>query len=90
MERFARELGEQPMSPGETGEVLQLARDVAHGVERKAAPLAAFLAGVHAGRRIGVGGPREDALAEAVRRAAALLPGEPSEHSPGTASSAGE
>jgi hypothetical protein len=31
-------------------EILDLARDVAHGVERKAAPVATFLAGLAAGR----------------------------------------
>ncbi|WP_372969712.1 DUF6457 domain-containing protein [Microbacterium sp.] len=40
--------------------VLDLARDVAHGVARPAAPLSAYLAGVAAGR---AGGGREDAAA---------------------------
>jgi ubiquinol-cytochrome c reductase iron-sulfur subunit len=50
MQRFARDLGEQSMSPREVGKVLHLAREVAHGVERKVAPLAAFLAGIPEGR----------------------------------------
>jgi hypothetical protein len=90
MERFARDLGEQSLSPGEMGKILHLARDVAHGVERKVAPLAAFLAGIHVGRRTGEGGSREEALAEALRTAGALLPREPSEDAPGSEPSTGE
>jgi hypothetical protein len=89
-QRFARDLGEQSMSPREMGKVLQLARDVAHGVERKVAPLAAFLAGVHVGRRAGEGGSREEALAEALRTAGGLLPRGPSEDGSGSASSTRE
>jgi hypothetical protein len=90
MQRFARDLGEQSMSPREMGKVLHLAREVAHGVERKVAPLAAFLAGIHVGRRAGEGGSREEALAEALRTAGALLHREPSEDTPGSAPSTGE
>ncbi|PBO20332.1 molybdenum cofactor guanylyltransferase [Streptomyces albidoflavus] len=48
--------------------LLDLARDAAHGVERPAAPLTTFLVGYAAGRA--GGGP--EAVAEAVRKAAAL------------------
>jgi uncharacterized protein DUF6457 len=90
MGRLADELGEQPLSPKEVSQVLKLARDVAHGVERKLAPLAAFVAGVHVGRRTGEGGPREEAIAEAVRAAAALVPGLPSDEARGSTSSASD
>lgn len=92
MDRLAARLGEQPLSPGEVGQVLELARDVAHGVERKLAPLAAFLAGVHVGRRTGEGRRRDEALAEAVEAAAALLPDRAAHPDPaqGSTSSAGE
>lgn len=50
--------------------LLDLTRDVAHGVARPAAPLTAYLAGLAAGRD---GGDRT-ALQSAVRRIAALLP----------------
>ena len=89
-QRFARALGEPPMSPREMGKVLQLAREVAHGVERKVAPLAAFLAGIHVGRRAGGGVSREEALAEALRTAGEVLPRDPSEDGPGSASSTRE
>jgi Domain of unknown function (DUF6457) len=44
--------------------VLNLARDVAHGVERRAAPVAAFLAGLAAGLAGGGRGAEEAAVAK--------------------------
>ncbi|MFH8978220.1 NTP transferase domain-containing protein [Streptomyces sp. NPDC017890] len=52
----------------DTGVLLDLARDAAHGVARPAAPLTTFLVGYAAGRT--GGGP--EAVAEAARKAAAL------------------
>ncbi|MFH9403444.1 NTP transferase domain-containing protein [Streptomyces sp. NPDC017638] len=52
----------------DTGVLLDLARDAAHGVARPAAPLTTFLVGYAAAR--GAGGP--EAVAEAARRATAL------------------
>ncbi|WP_306330341.1 NTP transferase domain-containing protein [Streptomyces venezuelae] len=53
----------------DTGVLLDLARDAAHGVARPAAPLTTFLVGYAAARAEG-GGP--EAVAEAARKAAAL------------------
>ena len=58
--------------------LLDMAREVAHGVDRPAAPLTAFLVG-YAAARAG-GGP--EAVAEANRRVSALAADWPS-HSPG-------
>jgi uncharacterized protein DUF6457 len=74
VDRLAGDLGEPPMTSQEIGRVLKLAREVAHGAERKLAPLAAFIAGTHVGRRAAEGASRDAALSEAVRAAAALLP----------------
>jgi molybdopterin-guanine dinucleotide biosynthesis protein A len=52
----------------DTGILLDLARDAAHGVARPAAPLTTFLVGYAAAK--GKGGP--EAVAEAARKAAAL------------------
>ncbi|MEU2063680.1 NTP transferase domain-containing protein [Streptomyces sp. NPDC013455] len=52
----------------DTGALLDLARDAAHGVARPAAPLTTFLVGYAAAR--GEGGP--EAVAEATRKATAL------------------
>ncbi|MER7662028.1 NTP transferase domain-containing protein [Streptomyces sp. NPDC096193] len=53
----------------DTGALLDLARDAAHGVARPAAPLTTFLVG-YAAAKAGDGGP--EAVAEASRKAAAL------------------
>lgn len=55
----------------DTGVLLDLARDAAHGVARPAAPLTTFLVGYAAARASGDGGGPE-AVAEAARKAAAL------------------
>jgi hypothetical protein len=47
--------------------ILDLTKDVAHGVTRPAAPVAAFLVGLAAGR---AGGSRDDVLAAASKVAA--------------------
>jgi hypothetical protein len=56
--------------------LLEIARDVAHRVERKATPLATFLLGVGVQRRIAEGASRADALAAATADLRALLPPE--------------
>jgi hypothetical protein len=62
---YAEALGLE-LDAAETEAVLALARDVAHGTERKNAPVAAFLAG----RFVGTGG----SLSDAVERARRSLP----------------
>jgi Domain of unknown function (DUF6457) len=74
IDRLAEALGEKPVTPAELRTVLGLARDVAHGVERKLAPVSTFLAGVHVGKQSGLGTSREEALARAVDRAEQLIP----------------
>jgi hypothetical protein len=54
-----------------------MARDVAHRVERKGAPLASFLLGMTVARRTADGSPRAAALDEAFGVAEALLPPPP-------------
>ena len=56
-------------------QVLDLARDVAHGVARPAAPLTSFLVGLAAGRE----GASPDAVRAAVERVLARLPEPPPE-----------
>ena len=60
LDRFADVLEVPRLDPAEVGAILDMARVVAHGTERKNAPLAAFLAGRSAA------GPAA-ALAEAER-----------------------
>ena len=72
MEQAAAVVGQEPLRDDEVATILRLARDVAHGVERKAAPVAAYLAGLAAGA--GGAADRADALREAVRGIIATIP----------------
>jgi len=61
LDDYARSLGVNKLAAEEIDVILDLARDVAHGTERKNAPLAAFLAG----RFVGAGGTLDEAVADA-------------------------
>ncbi len=74
IDRLAESFGEPALSSAETGRLLTVSRDVAHRVERKVTPLAAFLLGSAVGRRMAGGASRDDALAEAVASLEAVLP----------------
>jgi hypothetical protein len=69
LDRYAEELGVPPLAEDEIRDLLALARDVAHGVERRYAPLSTFLAGF----AVGAGGDREARLAVAIADARRLL-----------------
>jgi hypothetical protein len=77
MDRMAQALEEEPVTPAEVGAILKLAREVAHGVERKVAPLSTYLAGLYVGRQTRAGVSRQDALSRAVKAALELIPAEP-------------
>lgn len=68
--RLAAELGLEV--DVDIDEILAVAGDVAHAVERKAAPVTTFLIGLAAGRS----GATPDAVAAAVRRTRELAAGE--------------
>ncbi len=74
-ERYAEALG-LGMGAAETETVLDLARVVAHGSERRFAPLSSYLAGQFVAGRLRAGVPPEEALAEAVAIAERVLGGE--------------
>lgn len=65
------------LDDGSISAILDLARDVAHGTERLAAPLATFLAGQYVALRVSAGVSMASALDEAHAAARDLLP-EPS------------
>lgn len=72
--RLAEALGEDPLTEEESDRLLRSSREVAHRVERKTTPLAAFLLGSAAGRSVAGGAPRADALAAVLEKLASLLP----------------
>ena len=75
-ERYAEALGLR-LTPEETDTVLDLARTVAHGSERRFAPLSSYLAGQFVAELMRAGVPREEALKEAVALAERALTTEP-------------
>ena len=74
LDKLADALGEPRISGRELGEVLKVARDVAHDVERRFAPVSAFMIGVAVGQRPADGASREDAFRSAVAAVRELLP----------------
>jgi hypothetical protein len=74
LDEVAAALGVAPLAEGDVAELLGLARDVAHGVERKVTPLAAFLLGAGVQRRVAEGASRTDAMAAAIADLRALVP----------------
>lgn len=77
IDELAETLGVAALTATEAGQLLRVARDVAHRVERKDTPLAAFLLGMHVARLTTDGTARADALAEAIGTTDALLPPAP-------------
>lgn len=65
IDRLATALGEEPLAPTEVDALLDAAREVAHGVERRVTPLTTFLLGVAVGRNRGKE-PREVSLTHAL------------------------
>jgi Domain of unknown function (DUF6457) len=76
IDELTRTLGEEPLTPAETTRLLDAARDVAHRVERKMTPLAAFVVGCAVGREIASGAARAETLSGTLSRLEAVLPPE--------------
>ena len=77
IDRFADALGEERISPKDMGALLKMSRQVAHGVDRKFAPLSTYLAGVYVGRRTAAGEEPDVALRRAIDEALGLVPEPP-------------
>ena len=75
-DRYAEALALE-LTDVEVEAVLDLARIVAHGSERKFAPLSTYLAGQFVAELVRTGLPRAEALAEAVAAARRALDAEP-------------
>jgi Domain of unknown function (DUF6457) len=74
LRQLAVTLGVDPLNDDQVDALLVVARDVAHGVERRATPIAAFLLGAAVQRRIGHGATANDAMADALVDLRASLP----------------
>ena len=77
IDELAAELGEDPLTPEEAQRLLGAARDVAHRVERRTTPLAAFLLGTAVGRAEAGGMDRARAMDGVVVTLERLLPEAP-------------
>ena len=75
---LAGTLGEERLSETEIATLLDVARDVAHRVERKVTPLSTFLVGCAVGRQLAADASRDEALASVLADLRRSLP-EPSE-----------
>jgi hypothetical protein len=67
VDALAKELGVAPLSEDETAVLLDAAREVAHGVERRVTPLSTFLIGSAVAAAEGRGVDRAEAFDEAVK-----------------------
>ena len=74
LDRLADALGEESLSGLEVDRLLTTSREVAHRVERKATPLAAYLVGLAVGRRVAEGAARESAFGDAIDAVVVRLP----------------
>lgn len=77
IDELATALGEQTLTNQEVDRLLGVARDVAHRVERKITPLAAFLIGSAVGRSTAGETARAEALASALATVDRILPEPP-------------
>lgn len=73
LDQLATTLNLDPLGPDEMNDLLDAARDVAHGVERKITPLAAFVLGMAVRDRMAAGADREAALADTLSELRRLL-----------------
>jgi hypothetical protein len=83
LDRLAQAFEVDAPTNQEIAAVLDAARDVAHGVERRITPVSTFLLGMHVERRVAVGTSREDALASSIAALRATLPAGPAEEGSG-------
>ena len=75
LDELAAALGVETTGPEEMVDLLDVARDVAHKVERKITPVATFLLGLSVQQRIHEGSTRPEAMASALRDVRDALPG---------------
>jgi tRNA(Ser,Leu) C12 N-acetylase TAN1 len=79
---LALSLGEDPLSEQEITDLLSIAREIAHRVERKITPISTFVVGSAVARRIAAGTPRDVALRDVTAEVTSVLP--PAEQGNGT------
>jgi len=81
LDRLAQALGVEPATASETAEILTIARDVAHTIERRITPVSTYLIGMSVERRVADGATRDEALAAALADMRTVVPHAPEEPS---------
>jgi hypothetical protein len=76
VDHLAESLGVPPLTASEKERLLGASRRVAHGVERAATPLSAFLVGMGVAAQTSAGQDREDAFDRVVQILLGQLPAE--------------
>jgi hypothetical protein len=79
IDQLAEALDEEPLSVAEVTTLLDLARDIAHSVERKVTPLSTFLLGTAVGRGLAGGTPRGRVLGRKADLLRSVLPEGPAD-----------
>jgi hypothetical protein len=74
IDELAEAFGQASLSAEESERLLRAAREVAHRVERRMTPLAAFLVGLDVAAREAAGEPRDAALDASIGTVERLLP----------------
>lgn len=67
----------EPLTHDETDRILRVSREVAHRVERKGTPLAAFLMGMNVASRVAGGASRHAAVVDSIATVMTTLPATP-------------
>ena len=83
LDRLAQAFELDAPTDEEIAAVLDAARDVAHGVERRITPVSTFLLGMHVERSVAGGASRKEALASSIAALRATLPTGPAEEGSG-------
>ena len=76
VEQLVEALGVPALTDAQKERLLNVSRQVAHGVERAATPLSAYLAGMGVAAKIASGADPETAFNQVIDRLLALLPSE--------------
>ena len=77
IDELAAAFGQDALNGDETRRLLGVSREIAHRVERKETPLAAFLLGMGVAQRVAEGERRATAIAGAIEGIEAMLPPAP-------------
>ena len=77
IDELAETFGLEPLTQGETDRLLHIAREVAHRVERKGTPLAAFQMGMDVASRVAAAASRDAAIRDSIVAVEVLLPATP-------------